>query len=146
MFASANVLPVGVELGPSAYHSFPILPSLSSYLPTLPPSLRHSCGSEVSVEILDLVPSVRFTPTPTFPPKAGDICAVCRRAAISNESVDVAQCIWSLSLTMYLIRPFPKPPKSLTVLRSVAAQIFFHFSAKNPRASPPLAHCGGRGT
>ena len=50
---------VGVVLGP-----LPILPSLSflhylpiSLSPTLPSSLRHSCGSEVSVEILDLVPS-----------------------------------------------------------------------------------------
>ena len=67
---------VGVELGPSAYPSFPILPSLSPYLPTLPPSLRHSCGSEVVVEILDWVVSVRFTPTPTSLPKRV-ICVQC---------------------------------------------------------------------
>ena len=74
MFASAKVLRVGVELGPSAYPSFPILPSLSS-LPYLPISLPYPTPLPTAfvrigilLEILDLVSSVRFTPTTTFLP------------------------------------------------------------------------------
>ena len=50
---------VGVALGPSAYPSFPILPSLPPYLPIpYPTSLPTALyGSELVVEILELVPS-----------------------------------------------------------------------------------------
>ena len=65
------------------------------------------------------------------------MCAVCRRAAINNKSVDVAQCIRSLSLPMYLIQPLPKPSKSLAVLRSVAAQKFSIFRPKTPEPPRP---------
>ena len=64
------------------------------------------------------------------------MCAVCRRAAINNKSVDVAQCIRSLSLPMYLIRHFPKRPKSMTVIRSVAAQKIFAFFGQKPPSLP----------
>ena len=56
---------------------------------------------------------------------------------MNNESVDVAQCIRSLFLPMYLIRPLPKLPKSLAVIRSVAAQIFFIFRPKTPEPPRP---------
>ena len=62
---------VGVVLGPSAYPSFPILPSLSPYhsipYPTPLPTALVWIG--VAVEIPELVPSVRFTPNPTSLPK-----------------------------------------------------------------------------
>ena len=57
---------------------------------------------------------------------------------MNNESVDVTQCIRSLSLSMYLIRPSPKPPKSLDALRSVAAQKFvILFGQKPPNLPAP---------
>ena len=64
------MLRVGVELGPSAYPSFPILPSLSPYLPIPYPTPLPTAFVWIgaAVEILDLVASIRFTPTPTFPP------------------------------------------------------------------------------
>ena len=69
---------VGVALGPSAYPCFPILPSLSPYhpipYPTPLPTAVVWIGS--LVEILDLVPSVRFTPNPTSFPKQV-ICVQC---------------------------------------------------------------------
>ena len=71
--------------------------------------------------------------------------AVCRRAAINNELVDVAQCIRSLSLPMYLIRPLPKPPKSLAVLRSVVTQRFFIFFGQNPPSLPAPRPLWGSG-
>ena len=108
---------VGVRPGPSAYPPFPILPSLSflPYLPALLPSLRHSSGSEVLVKILDLVPFFGFTPSPTSPPYASEYCSVLPSDK-KNESVDLVQCIRSLSLPIYLIRPSLLPPKSLTGL------------------------------
>ena len=97
---------VGGVLGPSAYPSFPILPSLSPYhpipYPTPLPTAFVWIGA--AVEIPDLVASVRFTPNPK-PSLSRCLCAVCRRAVISDESVDMAQCSRFLSLPISLIQP-----------------------------------------
>ena len=61
---------VGVVLGPSAYPSFPILPSLSPYLPIPYPNplITAFVWIGAAVEIPDLVPSAGFTPNPSSPP------------------------------------------------------------------------------
>ena len=98
---------VGVALGPSAYPSFPILPSLSPYhpipYPTPLPTAVVQIGSFSGDPRLGAVR--RFTPNPSPFPKQVGICAVRRRAAMFDESVDLAQYFRSLSLPMSLIRP-----------------------------------------
>ena len=61
-------------------------------------------------------------------------CAIERQ---KNEWVDLAQCIRSLSLPMYLIQPSLQPPKFSTRLRLVAAQKYPYFQPKTPEPLRP---------